>query len=75
MPRVARLASVPLTEEAVAAQGCVCLAVAHSAFDIPWLLKHSRLLPDATGVTRFLNGDQSHVVRLGSGNETCELKC
>ena len=68
MPRAARLASVPLTEDAVASQDCVCLVVAHSAFDhaMAWLLKHSRLLMDATGATRFLDGDQSHVIRLGS---------
>ncbi len=61
-----RLASVPLTETTLAAQDCVCLAVAHSAFDLAWLLKHSRLVLDATGVTRFLDGDQSNVIRLGS---------
>ncbi len=55
---------MPFSEEALAAQDCVCLAVTHSAFDLPWLLKHSRLLLDATGATRFLDGDQSHVIRL-----------
>lgn len=49
------------------AQDCICLAVAHSAFDIPWLIKHSRPLMDATGVTRFLNGDRSNLVHLGGG--------
>jgi hypothetical protein len=46
------LHSVPLSEELLAAQDCICLAVAHSAFDLPWLLKHSRLVMDATGATR-----------------------
>jgi hypothetical protein len=52
----------------VAVEDCVCLAVADGAFDhaMAWLIKHSRLLLDATGVTRFLDGDQSHMVRLGS---------
>src|SRR5574341_273292 len=62
-----RLTSVPLTEETLGAQDCVCLAVAHSALDIPWLLKHSRLLMDATGITRFVDGDKSHVSRIGDG--------
>ena len=53
-----------LLTDSLAAQGCVCLAVAHSAFDLPWIVKKSRLLIDATGMTRFLHGDQSHVVRL-----------
>jgi len=62
-----RLTSVPLTEETLGAQDCTCLAVAHSAFDIPWLLKHSRLLMDATGVTRLVDGGKSHVTRIGDG--------
>ena len=68
MPRAARLASVPLSEETLASRDCVCLAVAHSAFDhaMAWLIQHSRLLMDATAVTRFLDGDQSNVIRLGS---------
>ncbi|MBI4737699.1 MAG: nucleotide sugar dehydrogenase, partial [candidate division NC10 bacterium] len=59
-----RLASVPLTEDTLAAQDCVCLAVAHRAFDIPWVLKHSRLLMDATGVTRRFPQDRGTVIRL-----------
>lgn len=64
MPRARRLTSVPLTDDAVAAQDRVCLAVAHSKFDLGWIVKGSRTLIDATGMTRFLNGDQSHVIRL-----------
>jgi UDP-N-acetyl-D-glucosamine dehydrogenase len=59
-----RLTSVPLTESTLAAQDCVCLVVAHSAFDMPWLLKHSRLLMDATGITRRFAQDRSTVIRL-----------
>jgi UDP-N-acetyl-D-glucosamine dehydrogenase len=59
-----RLASVPLAESTLAAQDCICLAVAHSAFDIPWLIKHSRLLMDATGVTRRFPQDRGTVIRL-----------
>jgi UDP-N-acetyl-D-mannosaminuronate dehydrogenase len=55
---------VPLTEHTVASQDCVCLAVAHSVFDIPWLLKHSRLLMDATGVTRRFPQGNGTVIRL-----------
>jgi UDP-N-acetyl-D-glucosamine dehydrogenase len=63
-PPVPRLTSVPLSEEVLAAQDCVCLAVAHSGFDVPWLLKHSRLLMDATGVTRRFASVGDAVVRL-----------
>jgi UDP-N-acetyl-D-glucosamine dehydrogenase len=59
-----RLASVPLAESTLAVQDCVCLAVAHSAFDIPWLIEHSRLLMDATGVTRRFPQDRGTVIRL-----------
>jgi UDP-N-acetyl-D-glucosamine dehydrogenase len=59
-----RLTSVPLTEQTLASQDCVCLAVAHSAFDIPWLLKHSLLLMDATGATRHYPQDRGTVIRL-----------
>jgi UDP-N-acetyl-D-glucosamine dehydrogenase len=59
-----RLGSVPLTEDTLEAQDCVCLAVAHSAFDIPWLAKHCRLLLDATGATRRFSLDLGRVIRL-----------
>jgi len=58
------LRSQPLTEELVTAQDCVCLAVAHSAFDLPWLLKWSGLLMDATGATRRFVPAGGTVVRL-----------
>jgi len=61
---VSRLRSMPLGEDLLAAQDCVCLAVAHSAFDVPWLLKHSRLILDATGVTRRFPADGGTVIRL-----------
>ncbi len=58
-----RLTSIPLSEATVEAQDCVCLAVAHSGFDLPWIVKHSRLVLDATGATRRLpsSGD---IIRL-----------
>jgi UDP-N-acetyl-D-glucosamine dehydrogenase len=61
---LSRLTSVPLTEEVLAAQDCVCLAVAHSAFDIPWILKHSRLVMDATGATRHVAPGGGTLIRL-----------
>jgi UDP-N-acetyl-D-glucosamine dehydrogenase len=61
---VPRLASVPLNEEMLAAQDCVCLAVAHGPFDVPWIMKHSRLLMDATGITRRFAPVASPVIRL-----------
>ncbi len=63
-PPARRMGSVALVENTLASQDCVCLAVAHSAFDIPWLLKHSRLLVDATGATRYFPEDHGTVIRL-----------
>ena len=59
-----RLTSVPLSESTLAEQDCVCLLVGHSSFDIPWLIKHSRLLLDATGITRRFRQEDGRVVRL-----------
>lgn len=51
-------------DEVLADQDCVCVAVAHSAFDIAWIVKHSRLLVDATGVTRRMSPAGGMVIRL-----------
>ncbi|HYB74238.1 MAG TPA: nucleotide sugar dehydrogenase [Candidatus Sulfotelmatobacter sp.] len=56
--------SVPLTEETLGAMDCVVIAVHHSAFDIPWIVKHSRLVVDAQNATRGLDGTGGQVVRL-----------
>jgi UDP-N-acetyl-D-mannosaminuronate dehydrogenase len=53
-----------LTDEVLADQDCVCVAVAHNAFDIAWIVKHSRLLVDATGVTRRMSPAGGMVIRL-----------
>ena len=60
---VGPLTSLALSEEVLAAQDCVCLAVVHSTFDLSWILKHSRLIMDATGATRRIP-DSGRVVRL-----------
>ncbi len=59
-----RLASVPLSEALLTSQDCVCLVVAHSAFDLPAILRGSRLLLDATGATRHLPQAEGAVIRL-----------
>jgi UDP-N-acetyl-D-glucosamine dehydrogenase len=56
--------SVPLTEETMAGMDCVVIAVSHSCFDIPWLMKHSRLVVDAQNATRGLEGLGAQIVRL-----------
>jgi UDP-N-acetyl-D-mannosaminuronate dehydrogenase len=59
-----RLRSVLLTDQALGAQDCVCLAVAHTAFDLPWVITHSRLIVDAAGATRRGPHAPASVVRL-----------
>jgi UDP-N-acetyl-D-glucosamine dehydrogenase len=59
-----RLTGVPLDEGRLRAQDCICLAVAHAAFDVPRLIKESALLVDATGVTRRFPHPSGAVVRL-----------
>jgi UDP-N-acetyl-D-glucosamine dehydrogenase len=63
-PPGARLTAVSLTEEILAAQDCVCLAVAHTVFDVAWILKHSRLVMDATGTTRRFAPVSGTLIRL-----------
>ena len=60
----ARLRSGPLTDNVLAGQDGVCVAVAHSAFDIAWVVKHNRLLVGATGVTRRMSPAGGVVIRL-----------
>ncbi len=56
--------SVPLTEETLEAMDCVVIAVRHSSLDIPWIVKHSRLVVDAQNATRGLDGTGGQIVRL-----------
>jgi hypothetical protein len=46
------------------AQDCVCLAVAHTAFDLPWPVRHARLSIDAAGATRRVSPAPGTVVGL-----------
>lgn len=59
-----RLRSGPLTDEVLADQDCVCLAVAHSAFGVARFVTRSRLLVDATGVTRRMSPARGIVIPL-----------
>lgn len=58
------LESRPLTPELLAAMDCVLIAVRHSTYDVPWILRHSRLVFDAQNATRGLKEGREKVVRL-----------
>ena len=63
-PPGSRLRSILLDEADPAAQDCLCDAVALNAFGISWILTCSRLLVDATGVTRRFPSAAGPVIRL-----------
>lgn len=63
-PGLPALESKPLTAELLAAMDCVLIAVRHSTYDIPWILRHSRLVFDAQNATRHLREGREKVVRL-----------
>jgi UDP-N-acetyl-D-glucosamine dehydrogenase len=46
-----RLQSQPLTEKFLAAQDCVVLVTDHSAYDMDWILRHTKLLVDTRNAT------------------------
>ena len=56
--------SVSLTEETLGGMDCAVIAVRHSCFDVPWIVKHSRLVVDAQNATRGLEGLGTPIVRL-----------
>jgi UDP-N-acetyl-D-glucosamine dehydrogenase len=58
------LESVPLTAAGLEAQDCVLIAVAHRGLDIPWIVRHSRLLVDAQNATRMVQEGREKIVKL-----------
>ncbi len=47
-----RMASTPLTEEALAEADCVLVATDHAAYDWDFIVEHARLVVDTRGATR-----------------------
>ncbi|MGH7369339.1 MAG: nucleotide sugar dehydrogenase [Candidatus Methylomirabilaceae bacterium] len=58
------LESVPLTAARLKAQDCVLIAVAHRGLDIPWIVRHSRLVVDAQNATRMIREGRERIVKL-----------
>jgi UDP-N-acetyl-D-glucosamine dehydrogenase len=46
-----RLASEPLTEAYLQAQDCVAIVTDHSAYDYPWLIRHTKCVVDTRNAT------------------------
>lgn len=51
---VPELHSVPLTEDALAAQDCVLIATDHSAYDYEFIVRHSKLVIDTRNATKHV---------------------
>lgn len=60
----ATLESAPLTAARLQAQDCVLVAVAHSGFDLPWIVRHSRLVVDAQNATKLVQEGREKIVKL-----------
>lgn len=65
-PAKKTLVSTPLDEALLAAQDCLVILAAHSAYDYPWLVRQARLIVDAVDATRAVSGREGKVVRLGA---------
>lgn len=61
---IATLESVPLTAVHLEAQDCVLVAVAHRGFDVPWIVRHSRLVVDAQNATKLVREGREKIVKL-----------
>lgn len=61
---IATLESVPLTAARLQAQDCVLVAVAHSGFDLSWIVRHSRLIVDAQNATKLVREGREKIVKL-----------
>ncbi len=58
------LESVPLSQGFLEGMDCVLIAVAHSCFDIPWIVQHSRLIVDAQNATKGILEGRGRIVKL-----------
>lgn len=54
--------STPLTPEFLAAQDCVLISTDHTAFDYPFIARHSRLIVDTRNATRNVSSEDQHKI-------------
>ncbi|HZR83726.1 MAG TPA: nucleotide sugar dehydrogenase [Candidatus Binatia bacterium] len=60
-------ASVPLTDDNLRLSDCVVILTDHRCFDIPFIVKHSRLVVDTRNSTRGLEGQYGErIMKLGA---------
>jgi UDP-N-acetyl-D-glucosamine dehydrogenase len=56
-------ASQPLTAEYLSGQDCVLIATDHSAFDMPYICEHARLVVDTRNATKAITDHRDKVIR------------
>jgi UDP-N-acetyl-D-glucosamine dehydrogenase len=61
------LISQPITENRLKAADCVIIVTGHRAIDYGFIVQNARAVVDCCNVTAGVEGDLSHVVRLGDG--------
>ncbi|MFM7866515.1 MAG: nucleotide sugar dehydrogenase, partial [Planctomycetaceae bacterium] len=55
--------STPLTPEFLAEQDCVLISTDHSAFDYPFIVRHSRLVVDTRNATKAVTEGRDKIRR------------
>jgi UDP-N-acetyl-D-glucosamine dehydrogenase len=68
LPRMRRwpdlqMASQALTADYLGAQDCVLVVTDHSAYDWPWVVRHSRLVVDTRNATRAVTEHHDRIVK------------
>jgi UDP-N-acetyl-D-glucosamine dehydrogenase len=58
-----KMDSRPLTPELLADQDCVLILTAHSAYDWPWIVRHSRLVVDTRNATKDVGEHRDRIRR------------
>ena len=58
-----RMTSKPLTEKALRGYDCVLIATDHTAYDYPWIVRHSKLVVDARNATAAVRNGRSKIVK------------
>jgi UDP-N-acetyl-D-glucosamine dehydrogenase len=62
-PHLQPLQSLPLTADTLAAQDCVLIVTDHSAYDYPWIVRHSPLIVDTRNATRYVQEGREKIVK------------
>ena len=62
-PDLPEMASQPLTAEYLAAQDCVLISTDHSAYDLNFIVKHSRMVLDTRNATKNVTEGRERIFK------------